>query len=279
MVNRKKLNPDGSPQERFGVRVRRLREARKWTQDELAARMGYSGRHISAIETANKPPTLPVARALDIAFGLEGTLDTFERQWNEIENGALVEGFPEYVGKEATAAEIRLFDVGLVPGPLQTSEYAAAVEAGNVKRGSITAEQATERVDYLIRRQAALVRPLPPMMIAVLDESCIRHCIGGLEVMERQLARLIEFAEQPNTSLHIAPFVMGELRPFNRSVNLLTLADRSVVAYVESQARGYLDREITSVAPLMRAYHQLQTEALSQAESVAVINQVRKGTS
>ncbi|MQS38213.1 helix-turn-helix domain-containing protein [Streptomyces katsurahamanus] len=277
-MNRKDLNPDAGPVAAYGARLRSSREARNWTQEHLADLMGYSSQHISAMETGRKPPTLRSSLSADAVFGLAGTIESFERAWREIKHGSLLEGFPEYVGHEARAEEIRLFETGLIPGLLQTRAYAAALEAGNVRRGSITAEQAAERVEFLIERQAALVRDLPPLVIVVLDESCIRKPIGGPRVMDEQLGRLSEFAQQPSTSLQIAPFAMGELIPFSRSVNLLTLTDRSVIAYVESQTQGYLDREITSVLPLVRAYHQLQTEAPSQAESVAMISQVRKGT-
>ncbi|MFE6738592.1 helix-turn-helix domain-containing protein [Streptomyces tubercidicus] len=278
MVNVKQLNPDASPQAAFGARVRSSREARGWKQDELAERVGYSGRHISAVETGRKPPTHRFSRSLDTALGLTGTAESFERAWGEIRNGSLLEGFPEYLDQEARAAEVRLFEVGAIPGLLQTPEYARAMEEGNVKRGTLSPEQADERVSFLVGRQAALTRRVPPMVIVVLDESCIRRPIGGAEVMERQLARLIEFADQPDTTLQLAPYSMGERRPFNRLVNLLTLSDRSVMSYVESETNGSLDREITSVLPLLRAYHQLQAEALSQADSVAMIEQVRKGT-
>ncbi|MCB5907084.1 helix-turn-helix domain-containing protein [Streptomyces pinistramenti] len=278
MVNIKELNPDSSPQAAFGARLRSAREARSWKQDELAAQVGYSGRHISAVETGRKPPTLRFSRALDVVFGFTGTADSFERAWGEIRNGSLLEGFPEYLGQEARAAEIRLFEVGTIPGLLQTPEYAGALEEGNVKRGTLSPDQASERVSFLAERQAALMRPVPPIVIVVLDESCIRRLIGGAGVMERQLSQLVEFAERPNTVLQLAPYTLGEHRPFNRVVNLLTLPDRSVVSYVESETHGRLDREITSVLPLVRAYHQLQAEALSQADSVAVIEQARKGT-
>ncbi|WP_344031356.1 helix-turn-helix transcriptional regulator [Streptomyces luteireticuli] len=278
MVNRKELNPEAGPEAAFGARLRSSREERGWKQDELAERVGYSGRHISAVETGRKPPTLRFSRSLDEAFGFAGTADSFERAWGEIRNGSLLEGFPEYVGQEARATEIRLFDVGAIPGLLQTPEYARALENGNVKRGTLTPEQASERVEFLVGRQAALVRRIPPIVIAVLDESCIRRVIGGAGVMERQLSQLIAFAEQPNTVLQLAPYTMGERRPFDRLVNLLTLPDRSLMYYVESQTHGQLERESTAVLPLVRAYHQLQAEALSQADSVAMIEQVRKGT-
>ncbi|MEU9608232.1 helix-turn-helix transcriptional regulator [Streptomyces sp. NPDC048057] len=276
MVNRKTLDPRQSPRAAFGQRLRALRDERGWTQDELAAQIGCTGSHISAVETGRRPPTQHFAAIADRVLG---TGDRLERQSRGVRHTALLEGFEEYVRCEARAEEVRLFEVGLIPGPLQTQEYAAAIESGHVRRGAITAEQAEERVHVLIARQEALARVLSPMVSVVLDESCIRRVVGGTDVMGRQLDRLVQFANQPNTSLQIAPYSMGERRPFNRSVNLLTQADRSVCAYVESQTQGYLDREITSVIPLVRAYHQLQTEALSQAESVSLIDQVRKGIS
>ncbi|MFD4833770.1 helix-turn-helix domain-containing protein [Streptomyces uncialis] len=275
-MNRKELNPESGPEAAFGARLRSSREAQGWTQEHLADLMGYSSQHISAMETGRKPPTLRSSLSADAVFGRAGTPESFERAYRELKSGSLLEGFPEYVEFEAQAEEVRLFEVGLIPGPLQTREYAAAIEAGHVHRGTITAEQADERIDVLIERQAALARSLPPLLV-VLDESCIRRLVGGPEVMEEQLRRLLDFAAQPNTALQIAPYSMGERRPFNRLVNLLTLPDRSVVSYVESQTQGHLDREITSVWPLLRSYHQLQTEALSQAQTVTMIQQAGKG--
>ncbi|MEU3600686.1 helix-turn-helix transcriptional regulator [Streptomyces sp. NPDC006798] len=277
MVNRKELNPDRSPQAAFGARLRRLREAQGWTQDDLGERMGYSGRHVSAVEVGRKVPTLPVARSADTALGLTGSADAFEREWRDMVHGVMLEGFPEYVGYEARAAEIRLFEVGAIPGLLQTPEYAAAIEQSVVMHGAIPPEQAAERIEFLTERQTALARPLPPVIIVVLDESCIRRLVGGPKVMAAQLARLIDFAEQSHTVLQLAPYELGERRPFKRQVNLLTMADRTVMSYVESETQGHLDREIGSVVPLLRAYHQLQAVSLSQAASVEMINQVRKG--
>lgn len=278
MVNRKELNPEASPQAAFGARLRSARERRGWKQDELGVVIGYSGRHISAVETGSKPPTPRFSRSVDVALGIAGTADSFERAWGEISNGSLLEGYQEYLGQEARAAEIRLFEVGVVPGLLQTAEYAMAIEASAVRRGAITPEQATERVELLVERQASLVRHIAPVVIVVLDESCIRRPIGGDETMDGQLAHLVKFAEEPHSILQVAPYTMAERRPFDRLVNLLTLPDRSIASYVESQTSGHLDRETASALPLMRAYHQLQAEALSQAASVAMITEVRKGT-
>ncbi|MFJ5105390.1 DUF5753 domain-containing protein, partial [Streptomyces sp. NPDC088554] len=201
---------------------------------------------------------------------------TFERQWREIRHGSLLEGFPEYVGYEGRAVEIRLYNIGIIPGLLQTPRYARVLADSAVQRGAITPEQADERVSFLAERQSALIRTRPPMMIVVLDESCIRRSIGDAAAMEAQLAQLIEFARQPNTMLQIVPFDMSH-RPFHLPITVLTMPDRSLMSYAESAQRGHLERESTAVLPILTAYHQLQAESPSQAASVAMISQIRKG--
>ncbi len=276
-MNRKELDPESGPKAAFGARVRSSREAHGWKQEDLAEQTGYSSTHISAVETGRKMPTLRFSRSVDLAFGTSDTADTFERQWREIRHGALLEGFPQYVGHEGRAVEIRLYEIGIIPGLLQTPEYARTLAYNDVRRGAITREQADERVSFLAERQAALVRSRPPMIFVTMDESCIVRPVGGAAVMDAQLARLVEFAELPNTLLQVAPFEIGERRTFQLPVNLLTMSDRSVMCYAESQAQGHLDRESTSVMPMLTAYHQLQAEALSQTESVAMIQKLRKG--
>lgn len=278
MVNQLELDPERSPQAAFGARVRRMREERGWTQEELALRLGYSGTHVSAVETARKLPTLRLSRRLDIAFGTAGKESSFEREFRQIRNGALLEGFPQYVGYEGRATEIRMFEIGIIPGLLQTPEYATVLARSAVQRGAITAEQAEERVSVVAERQAALARTPPPLVFAVLDESCLRHPIGGPSAMDAQLAYLLEFTELPNTVLQVAPFDLGERRAVRLPIHILTMSDRALISYAESAQRGDVERDSSLVLPLLTAYHQLQAESLSQAASVAMIEQLRRGT-
>lgn len=238
--------------------------------------MGYSGTHISAVETGRRSPTPRFSARADKAFG---TGDEFERQGRAARDTALLEGFPEYIGYERQAAEIRLYEVGVIPGLVQTPDYAEILAASAVKRGAITDDQAHERISLISERQASLIRTPPPLVLVVLDESCLRRPIGDSAVMAEQLGRLLEFAELPHTVLQVAPFAMGARRPFNLPITVLTLADRSLMSYAESAQRGHLERESTFVLPTLTAYHQLQAEALSQRASVAMIAELRKGTS
>ncbi|MFJ7588415.1 helix-turn-helix transcriptional regulator [Streptomyces sp. NPDC097617] len=277
-MNRNELDPDAGPSAAFGVRLRRLREEHGWTLPELGERMDYSGSHISGVENATRAATVKFARRADAVFGLADSADSFERESRRIHQGVLLEGFPEYVGYEGRAVEIRLFQIGIVPGLLQTPEYARALATSDIRRGSITPDQAEERVSFLMQRQATLTRDQPPMLLVVMDESCILRPIGGPAIMAAQLEKLAAFAELPNSVLQVAPFAIGERRPFHLPVNLLTLGDRSLVAYAETHAQGHVDRESTAVLPLLAGYHHLQAESLPQAASVAMIHEVRKGT-
>ncbi|WP_230535534.1 helix-turn-helix domain-containing protein [Streptomyces sp. OUCMDZ-3434] len=276
MVNRRELDPERSPSAAFGVLLRRLRDERGWTQDQLGEHVGCSGAHISALEIGRRPPTQRLAARCDQALGARGRLVS---QSQAVRHTALSEGFPQYIGYEERAMEVRLYEVGVIPGLLQTQEYASALGDSAVRRGVVTRDQADERVALIARRQACIARVPLPLVFVVLDESCLRRPIGDTALMDAQFTRLIEFAEMPNTVLQVAPFDIGVRRPMTLPVTLLTMPDRSVMSYAESANRGHLERDSDSVLPLLTDYHQLQAEALTRAASVAMISQLRKGTS
>lgn len=149
-----------------------------------------------------------------------------------------------------------------------------SVTTGAVRRGAITEVQAGVRLALLDRRQQSLARTPPPQVYAVLDESCIRQHVGGPGVMAEQLDHLAMIADRPNVVVQVAPFRLGERRSLNKPVTLVTMVDRSHMSYAESAHSGQLERDMRFVGPLLTSYHQLQVEALSQADSVAMISQV-----
>jgi transcriptional regulator with XRE-family HTH domain len=273
-MNRKELDPTSSPKAAFGVQLRRSREARGVTQRALGRMINYSGTYVSYIEHAEREPTLKFAVLCGEALETGGTL---QLMWWNLKHTALIEGFPKYAAQEAKAAEIRTFEPALVPGLFQIPEYATALAAAAVKRGAITQAQADERVAFVATRQSLLVRSPAPLVHAVLDESCLRRLIGGRDVMDRQLQHLENLLEQPRVIIQVAPFDLGERAPFTMFVRLLTLADRTVLAYSESQQRGFLEREPETVAAWERDYDWLQVEALPQADSLNMIKNARKG--
>ncbi|MCX4745661.1 helix-turn-helix domain-containing protein [Kitasatospora sp. NBC_01287] len=272
-MNRKKLDPKSSPRAAFGSQLRISREARGWSQIILGERMGYSDSYISAVETGKKSTSRKFARSADAALG---TGQTLELMWVGGRRKGFLEGFPEHAAQEVRASEIRIFEPNMIPGLLQTPAYAAALEIAAVQRGSVTQEQADERLKFLATRQKILRRAQPPLYHAVLDESCIRRPVGGPDVMRAQLDFLCEMASQPHVIIQIAPFSLAEHVPFRGFMTLLTFADRSVVGYAESVEQGFVVRGDETVRAWERAYDELQVGALSKTASLELIRRVRE---
>ncbi|MGV9270831.1 DUF5753 domain-containing protein [Kitasatospora sp. NPDC003701] len=195
---------------------------------------------------------------------------------DQLEHSVLIEGFPEFAEYESHATAIRLFEIGVVPGLLQVHSYAQAYEAAAVRQGSSTQAQATERLAFLGTRQDRLSDSRPPTVQAVLDATCLLRPIGGPGVMAEQLRHLETLSERPTIVLQVAPLELGEDRPLNYPLVLLTLPDRRVMGYTETLQRGYLERDAETVAGWVGSYDRLQVEALSQAASLAFIRKVRK---
>lgn len=193
-MNRRELNPDESPQARFGAELRRMRDERGWTQEHLADLTGYSSVHISAVETGRKPPTERFARRTDVAFG---TGTKFISMCRDVRGSSMLEGYEDYAEREAKAREIRVFEIGAIPGLLQTPEYAEALAAAAVQRGVRSREEADVWLAHLSARQQLLTVADAPLLQTVLDESCIRRPVGGSKVMASQLARLEECMHTP----------------------------------------------------------------------------------
>ncbi|WP_380284917.1 Scr1 family TA system antitoxin-like transcriptional regulator [Kitasatospora purpeofusca] len=271
-MNLNELDADASPAAGFGAFLRTSRELRGWTQEHLAGLLGCTPGHISALENGRRNPTPRIAAALDRVFDTSEEA-VFRQRASDVKHSALLAGFAQYVEHERRAVELRLFTLGIVPGLLQTTAYAKAIAAGAVGRGSITSDQAEKRVRVLAGRQASVRRTPPPLVHAVLDESCIRRPVGGHAVMAAQLEHLLAFASGPNNLLQLAPYHLGERRSFDLPVYILTMRDRSLMSYAESAQKGHLEQDTEAVLPMLTAYYQLQGQALSQADSLAMIRE------
>jgi transcriptional regulator with XRE-family HTH domain len=250
-----------------------MREERGWTQEELAKLTGYSSVHISAVETGRKPPTVRFARRADAAFGTD---KKFLGMCRDVRGSSMLDGFENYAEYEAKAREIRVFEIGVIPGLLQTTEYAEALIGAAVRRGVRSREEADAWLAHLLNRQQLLSVTDAPLLHTVLDESCIHRLVGGSQVMARQLAALEEFVYSPGRIIQVAPYSMGEHRPFAFPINLLTLPNRSLLGYSESESQGHMQRDPDILTTWDRNYHRLQVGALSEVPSIERIHTVRK---
>lgn len=115
--------------------------------------------------------------------------------------------FQSYIDLEGTAELIRLYDLQLIPGLLQTPEYTRAVV--QLGRGSVPTEEVERRIALRLQRQEALTRPDPIRLWAVVDEAALRRPVGGITCIVDQLDHLIKVSEMPNVTLQVAPFGLG----------------------------------------------------------------------
>ncbi|MEU7096044.1 helix-turn-helix domain-containing protein [Kitasatospora aureofaciens] len=273
-MNKRELDPQTSPAAEFGAHLRTLREQRGWTQEELAERAGCTSSHISALENGRRQLTPRISTQLDRAFG---TGDQLLREWGSVGHRSLFEGFDEYLRHEAKAVALRLFEINIIPSLLQTPEYSRAFQGAPVRRGIATQQQADERTEKVLLRQQALARDPAPHLHAVIDEGALRRPIGGRDVIVSQLRHLEALASHPRVLVQVCPIEAGENRPFGFPITLLTMPNRVIVGYSETQRRGYLERDPETLAEWGSEYDHLQAEALSRAASHQFIRGVRKG--
>ncbi|MEU8512132.1 helix-turn-helix transcriptional regulator [Kitasatospora sp. NPDC048722] len=273
-MNKRELDPQASPAAEFGALLRTLREQWGWTQEHLAGLVGCTSSHISALENGRRKATRRIATELDRAFG-QG--EQLLAEWGKSGQRILFEGFEEYLREESKAAAMRLFEINIIPSLLQTAAYVRAYQGALVGRGASSQQGADERTELLLHRQQILDRDPAPLIHAVIDEGALRRSIGGSDVMVEQLRHLEVLAARPRVLLQVSPFSLGELRPFAHPITLLTMPNRAMVGYGETQKRGFLERDPETLADWASQYDHLQVEALSRAASVDFIREVRKG--
>jgi hypothetical protein len=181
----------------------------------------------------------------------------------------------QLIGYETAASAIRRFETLLVPGLLQTEEYARTLIVEFEEQAS------TRRVSTLIeirmRRQELLEKVDPPLLIAILDEAVVRRSIGGKAVMRRQVHRLIEMASRPNVTVEIVPFSAGAHPGLRGSFTVLEfpdLADDNVL-YLESGQGDLINRSGPEEAlTYQQKFERLQEISLGAENSIACLERI-----
>jgi hypothetical protein len=131
--------------------------------------------------------------------------DASQRGWWEDYADALPEEYLAFIGLEAEATSVAHWQVDIVPGLLQTEEYARQLHIGYQSAVPIPPGVIERRVRVRMIRQQALVRDPPLQLSAVIDESVLLRRIGGREIMHAQLMHLTEVADLPNVELRVLP--------------------------------------------------------------------------
>ena len=252
-----------NPARYFGQQVRRARRAAGWTLTEFGQRIGYDPGQISRIENGRCPPTELFAQMCDRAFpDRDGWFSEFyaeSRTWI-----ATPPWFRSWIEHEQRAASLRIWQLGVLSGLLQTADYARAILTVNP---GVTDDEVGARLAARLERQAVLTRDDPLTAWFLVDEAALRRCVGSPEVMAGQLAHLAGIARLPNVTIQVVPNIAhaGLLGGFAVAEN---------AAYVETAVAGQVFEDAEVIADLLTRFDTLRNEAFRGSESLTLIERM-----
>jgi transcriptional regulator with XRE-family HTH domain len=205
------------PRRQLGRHLRDLRNRSRLTVRVAAEKLEWSEAKIWRIETGQTSLRSLDVEAMGKVYGAPPDLtealmglakETKARGWWHAYGDVIPESFDVYIGLEESASRLSWYESELVPGLLQTEDYARTlIRADNP---DVPDEEIDRRVHVRIARQALLTRvTAPPATEVILNEAILRRPVGGAQVMVVQLQRLVEAAALPSVSIRVVPFSVG----------------------------------------------------------------------
>ncbi|MER6075514.1 helix-turn-helix transcriptional regulator [Streptomyces sp. NPDC001817] len=254
-----------TPREKYGEELRLRRIAAGLTQEELGDRVVCSPTLISHYEAGRRLPKPDDARRIDLALKTDG----FFERWLEDLESKYTDHFAAVAELEQQATLIHQFALSLVPGILQTDDYARALFCAY--RPNYTAEELDEFVVIRTNRRRILDGPSHPVVWTLLDEAVLRRCVGGPQAMAEQLHRIADMAEAGRLRLHVLQYGVGAHALMQSLLTLMNFEDSAPVAYVEGFLTGNLMDDPALVSACQTAYALALSDALSHKQSLALV--------
>jgi Domain of unknown function (DUF5753)/Helix-turn-helix domain len=259
----------------LGSQLKAMREFAKITQLQIADVLGCSESKIYKIESGdvgiNRGDLLVMLDRYQVAdeqrreTALDLQKQGKQRGW-WAKYGTLPTNYAMYVGLEGAATTVKDFELAVVPGLLQTKDYARSISNS---AWPDRPDEVERRVELRMARQACLTEDPPLQFWAIVDEGVLHRRTGGVEIMRAQLRHLVEMSRRPNVTIQVLPYSEGWHPGAMGSFSILEFPEgvHSPVAYVESQAGDvYLERE-EDMLRVTLTYTHLHAAALSASRS------------
>lgn len=254
----------------FADEMKAAREQRGWSQADLADQIPYSLSTISMVEALHRVPTRDLAVHLDKAFGTPGTFTRLKGRLRDLPFPASFRPFAAY---EAEATALYVFEHSLIPGLLQTSEYARAVMA---TRPHTAEDEIDNLVVARLARQSVLTRddPPAPLLWALIDEGVLHRPVASAEVMHDQLLHLVAVSRRPNVTVQVVPYSAGGHTGLLGAFTIADLGGSPGTVNVEDITDGRVFEDPGMVSRVTLRYKCLQSEALPKGASRELIARV-----
>src|SRR5215831_7862756 len=254
----------------FAAELQAARARAGVSRDELAARINYSASLVGMVESMRRVPRLDFAQRCDEALGTTGT---FARLHEHLRTAPFPSWFRPFAQHEAEATSLRTFQVVLVPGLLQTGDYARALLSTKV---GATEDDVDQLVTARLERQAILDRDNPPLLWVVVDEAALHRPVGGRDVMRLQVEHLAEMAARPNVVIQVIPAEVGAHVGLTGAFVIADFASAPNIVYLETALTGLVIERQEDVAAVTLTYDTLKTESLPRAASLELLREVAK---
>jgi transcriptional regulator with XRE-family HTH domain len=263
---------------RLGAELRRRRDAAGVTIEGVAERLECSASKISRIETGHTTATPRDVRDMLEIYGVVGSeadelvqisREARQKGWWHPYSAVLTSA---YVGLEAAAHSVRCYEQQVVPGLLQTEDYARAMI--RAARPDVSAEEVERRVRVRLGRQSLLNQDDGVDLWVVLDEAVVSRPVGGDAVMRVQLERLVAAADTPNVTIQVLPFEVGAHAGMDGTFAILDFPEPSdpEVVFAENATGGLFLEKADEIRKYLFIFDQIKAAALPAEDSAALLS-------
>ncbi|MFE4855579.1 helix-turn-helix domain-containing protein [Streptomyces sp. NPDC056670] len=269
---------------RLGQELRRLRELKGMTAEEVAERLLVSQSKISRLENGRRSISQRDVRDLCGVYEVEDhrIVDSLMQMAKDSRQQGWWHAFGDipysvYIGLETDAASLRVYDPQVVPGLLQTRQYAESLIAGALPETAPT--DVEKRVNVRLRRQERVKAAENPLRLwVVIDEAALRRRVGDKQLMIDQLEFLIEQSQLPHVTVQVLPFSMGAHPGINGQYAILEFPDASdsSVVYIEGVTSDLYLEKANDVQKYSVMYEHLRAQALNVDQTREFITKVAK---
>lgn len=261
--------------------LKRLRERSGMTLEEVGKGAGYGKSTVQRYEdwrAKSKIQARTVRALAEAAKGSAAEVAALVRLAEATDGWWVGGGVPEWmhplVALESVATEETVFANSVVPGLLQTREYARSIHLAEQVRKP--ADEVEQLVDSRMRRQIVLTRPDPIHLWVVLDQAVLRRVVGNSAVMAEQIQHLMEQTQRPCVDVQILPFEAGAHAAGFGHFVAIAAGDTLRAVYTEMLGGGlYMDAP-DDVGRYTRAFQHLLSQAADATRSLAIMAEARK---